>query len=313
MPNTGDGLLHVGFLDIGQGDCSIIKCPNGQTILIDCGTSRAGEIDIEAKVTHVQEIVFEVADQNQIDVLIMTHSDQDHYNRISQVVSGMPIGRLYFSGNVGDYSNLNFRKWWHGVAPYNNGTAAAIAQCSGVTVNASTPAQQSPLQIVDGTRAPGPACTVSIMASNVVPTDNSEPVNTASMITLISFGTDKILVMGDATTSTEQFLLNRYGTLNLRVGTMRVPHHGSDTSSSQVFVTAAAPQASIISCAVNNGLYLLPKKDVVQRYVAVAEVATAHDIRYYDPVAGDYVQLSIEVNVNETELNGSQIFQFTGA
>lgn len=318
MPNTADGLLHVAFLDIGQGDCSVIKCPNGITIMIDCGNSRAGEMDPDSKLANVIEVLDQIADQKQLDVVILTHSDQDHFNKLGKVVTGRAIGTIYHSGDIGRYTNNDFWNWWSHAYPYNKGTGANVGAVNGITVNSTTPPENCPVMLVDGTKEGEgePSCKVYVMASNVVAEsqDLADIVNTASVVTLLVFGTDRIMIPGDATATTEKFLTSRYNDAWLKVDTLRVAHHGSDTSSTQTFVDKASPKVAVISCAINNGKYLLPKKVIVDRYIAIAEGTDSHAIRYYDPTLGAYPDPNPEImaNVTETELNGAQIFEFQG-
>jgi len=102
-----DKQLHVAFIQMGQGDCTIISTPNGKTILIDCGTT-ATEIDNKDEFHRsVSDIIYGPAflsNYNKIDILILTHPDFDHINRLQQVLAdNVQIGVCYHSYPFNSY------------------------------------------------------------------------------------------------------------------------------------------------------------------------------------------------------------------
>ncbi len=115
MPPTGargDGNLHISFISMGQGDCTMVSLPNGKTIMIDCGTAIWDKYSI---LDDVNELNFETCDTipaatesiaelrenvimavfekrflenyRTLDALIMTHPDKDHYNEIPSILA----------------------------------------------------------------------------------------------------------------------------------------------------------------------------------------------------------------------------------
>lgn len=69
---AADGRLKVTFLDIGQGDCEIIRTPSGKVILIDAGDDRANSAE-DSIIPY-----FEANGIKKIDMLIMSHAHRDH-------------------------------------------------------------------------------------------------------------------------------------------------------------------------------------------------------------------------------------------
>jgi len=90
----------------------------------------------------------------------------------------------------------------------------------------------------------------------------SDDKNEHSIVTLIEYNGINILLMGDATVNNEDILMKRY---NLpKIDILKVGHHGSRTSSSELFIKDIEPKISLISSGKNNK-YHLPNLDVIQR------------------------------------------------
>ncbi|WP_126123825.1 ComEC/Rec2 family competence protein, partial [Staphylococcus epidermidis] len=90
----------------------------------------------------------------------------------------------------------------------------------------------------------------------------SDDKNEHSIVTLIQYNDINILLMGDATVNNEDILMKRY---NLpKIDILKVGHHGSRTSSSELFIKDIEPKISLISSGKNNK-YHLPNLDVIQR------------------------------------------------
>ena len=85
--------MKVYFLDVGQGDCTFIKCPNGTTILIDCNISN-------------DDFLFWLEDQlpenddgkKILDYLIITHPHEDHIKGIGKLKEYI-INNIWESGH----------------------------------------------------------------------------------------------------------------------------------------------------------------------------------------------------------------------
>ena len=78
-------LLKVHFLDVGQGDSCFVELPNGQTMLVDAGTSQYGQRVVD----YVRG-----AGYGSIDYVVMTHPDADHIGGMARVISRLPVGQI---------------------------------------------------------------------------------------------------------------------------------------------------------------------------------------------------------------------------
>ncbi len=74
--------LEIHFVDVGQGDCTVISCPNGTTILVDCGNGYS------CSRTNLTDYVSSILN-TQLHALIITHQDTDHYGLVQESVAAI--------------------------------------------------------------------------------------------------------------------------------------------------------------------------------------------------------------------------------
>lgn len=84
--------------------------------------------------------------------------------------------------------------------------------------------------------------------------------NDNSIVTYFEYQKYKFLFMGDSSSKTEEYLINNYNLTNISF--LKVGHHGSNTSSSSLFINKINPKVSLISVGRNN-LYHHPSKEVL--------------------------------------------------
>lgn len=106
--------LAIHVINSGQGDCAIVQCPNGQNIMVDCGSSSWGSTDRDAVVARVDELLGE---DGAVDVLVLTHPDRDHYNLIDDVLEGHEVRRLVHSAELGEYDQDDVDDWLEAHGP----------------------------------------------------------------------------------------------------------------------------------------------------------------------------------------------------
>jgi len=313
---AGDGELHIRFIDVGLGNCTYVICPNGKRLLIDAGSTNMGN----RTVNNIRdELNYDAASGDlYIDVLVISHAHQDHQNLIGNLVWGSPIQAIYYGANTTDpdrmaaeYNTYGFRLWL-----WNYANSPFIQQ---LLVNEGN---TTPQIICEGGVAGGPDCTITAIAASVVPAPASSQSfenrkNTASVVVKIDFGTDHILIMADATADTENFMrTNPASNALLPSNVLMVPHHGSDTSSTQAFIDRVAPETVLISCKDQNR-HQLPKRAIVDRYLdaaSVRELITDQTIATYDPtVWPTYAPLETQKDVWQTGTTDQLLnYEFTG-
>lgn len=75
----------ITFFHMGQGDAALIRCPDGEIVMVDCGSAKGFDTDVELRA------VLELRKQTKgrpLHALILTHADKDHYNQVSRVLTG---------------------------------------------------------------------------------------------------------------------------------------------------------------------------------------------------------------------------------
>lgn len=205
-------LMEVHFLDVGQGDCTLIKC-GGKTMLIDTSTSDQG--------TAIQNYLSKNG-VTKLDYLILTHPDADHIGSAAVIITKFEIDTVFIS---------NFEK--------DNKTYQKMIQAlDNKGLNYSTP-------------EPGAVYSLGSAEFTILaPLKTYKDPNNASIALLLSNGENRFLFTGDAEESAEEDILDSGRTLEADV--YHAGHHGSKTSSSEALLDAVSPEFAVISCEEGN-------------------------------------------------------------
>lgn len=246
MPRA-DGRLRVDFLDVGQGDAVFITFPNGQTMLVDGGGSfdyRDDESEGERFEPDVRGVGESVVSEflwdrgySRVDHILATHAHADHIGGLIDVARNFTIGSAIVGPGPGtDDPEL--------------ASLAEILRQRDIPVE--TVSRGDVLKF-------GDAC-VEVL----YPTPNltSITANDSSIVLRIVYGDRAILLTGDIEQPAENELV---GGSVFRADVVKVPHHGSRTSSTPRFVEAAGAQYAIIS-APRRSPFGHPHRDVVERW-----------------------------------------------
>jgi len=225
-----DPTLNITFLDIGQGDSTFVEFPDGQQMLIDCA--------IDDRVLEALGRVMPFYDHD-IDYLVVTHPDLDHYGGCLDVMKRFDIGHILYNGMEKSYDEL----WQSFHAEVQAQMAEGkeyievdepfVWEIASTTVNVLYPDHSIPQD------------------SHIPGLDKDVGANDTSIVMKLSFGTQDVLLMGDAEEDLETYLVNTYGE-QLDVEVLKMGHHGSQTASTQPFLTVVTPQDAIASCGLNN-------------------------------------------------------------
>lgn len=213
--------LEVHFLDMGQADCTFLRCGD-ETMVIDAGQNDSG--------TKIQ-LYLTKQGVEKIDWLILTHPDADHIGGADVLITKFDIGTVYMS----DFTKDN--------RTYEDVINALEAKNLGW----STPAP--------GIRFALGSAEVTILG----PVKKYDDSNNGSIIVLVRNGEDSFLFTGDAEEEAERDLLEYYSKeaqeqsgLSLAADVFQAGHHGSQTSNSQAFLEAVSPAVVVISCGEGN-------------------------------------------------------------
>lgn len=283
------------FLAMGQGDCTLIKCPDDKVVMIDCGSDRGFSDNLVISARAILRTL--IGTTNQVDTLILTHHDGDHCNELGTVlfnnkVPHIQISQIFYSNPYSfkgktlrglclqRYAIKDFvleKKFGSPLineVVINSGNSLknswSQAYGYGKKDSVQQPITNKKLTVYSGTSAVGNKnWSISIIAAGV-PHESGSPsnaINSGSIVTLLEFDGHKALICGDATVDTEQFLLNTHATAIENVKFVQVPHHGSESSSKQAFVNKTAPVAAVISSQFLEHHHRLPRKEIMNRWL----------------------------------------------
>lgn len=227
----GVPLLHVDFLDVGQGDATFIESPSGTQVLIDGGRDGSVLRDLSS--------VMGFFDRD-IDMVVATHPDLDHIGGLAGVLKRYAVRTIVLTENV--KSTPEFEEFLRAVR--DEGATVVYARRGDVFDLGAGPAGTTTLSVLFPDRDP------SGLESN-----------TSSIVTELRYGTTGYVMTGDSPREIEEYLVS-LGTSTLRSDVLKVGHHGSRTSSSPIFLDAVHPTYAIISAGKNNS-YGHPHKEVV--------------------------------------------------
>jgi competence protein ComEC len=227
-----DGKLHLYMLDVGQGDAILLVSPSGKQIVIDGGPNT----DL---LPHLGRLL-PFFDRT-IDLLVLSHPDADHVTALPDVLRRYTVDRMLLSGAVqhsGRYEALLF-----------------LLASTKTPVMISNP--DDDIDVGDGL-----ILDVLWPPPTVFGMEQGEP-NDASVVLRAIIGNTKILFTGDVGEDAERAILASGA--DIRADILKVPHHGSRTSSSTGFLLAIDPQIALISAGRGNQ-FGHPHQDVVARY-----------------------------------------------
>ncbi len=228
--------LRVTFLDVGQGDAAIVQFPDGRTLSIDAGGLASTTFDIGGRVIAP---AFWALGVRRLDYMSVTHGDVDHSGGAASVFR-------------------DFRPFevWEGVpVPPHAATRElrALADEAGTVWRTLQPADRVSFGDVDLVvhHPPHPD-----WERQRVRNDDSEVIE-------IRYGGVSFVFTGDIGRDVERTIASSFARAPIRI--LKVPHHGSATSSSQAFLDALRPDIAVISAGRGNP-FGHPAASVLERY-----------------------------------------------
>jgi competence protein ComEC len=241
-PSLYRGELEVSVLDVGQGDSIFVAYPDGHTMLID-GGGQAG-IERTGTVHTGMDIGEEVVSPylwsrglKRLDTVVLTHAHHDHLDGLHSVLE-----------------NFAVRELWIGRDEASSALASLIAEAKarGVKVIHETRGDKFDWGGIEGD-ALWPADAASAPAA----------ANDDSIVLRLNDGQMHFLLTGDVEKKVESTLVQNHAPL--AADFMKVPHHGSKSSSTPAFLAAVAPKVAVVSVGEANP-FGHPAKEVIDRY-----------------------------------------------
>lgn len=219
--------LNIYFLDVGQGDASIITSPTGEVILIDSGPSK--------------NVILEHLDNlniDHIDLVVASHSHADHIAGMNEIIAKYQPKAFIDPGIA--HTTKTYERIINALIEnnvnYYEGTSRKIT-LGNIKLTILPPAE---------------------------PFISQSELNNNSTVIRLDYQNFSCLYTGDIEKERERELCSRVDSL-LDVDILKVPHHGSSSSSTPAFIKTINPDIAIISCGIENS-YNHPHDEVLALY-----------------------------------------------
>lgn len=234
--------LRVAFMDIGQGDATLLQFPGGQTMLVDCGP------DASILSALGRNLAW---NQRDLDYLVVTHAHADHFGGCIDVLARFRVHTIFYSGYDGEASSL-LRDWHRAVTEEQQAEGAEFKIMNTpntMVVGSSTIRFLYPDH--------------DVVIDPHVPGETALNVNDTSVVIKVTYGTQDILLTGDMEAPLEHYLISKIGS-ELAAEILKAGHHGSRSSSSEEFLRAVQPKEVVISSGQGNS-YDHPHRNILYR------------------------------------------------
>ena len=209
--------LSVHYIDVGQGDCSLLVC-DGKTMLVDAGENG-----------HESDVINYLRSQNidKLDYIVASHQHSDHIGGLAEVITEFGCDTLIMP------------RLTKAQTPTNNTYTDFLKAIknSGVKTLASNP---------DDVYNLGSAV-IEIFGPV---TDDAEDINNMSIVMKATYGSNSFLFTGDAEKEEELEIIETGADIDCDV--LKAGHHGSKTSSSKEFLAEVTPDICVIQVGENN-------------------------------------------------------------
>lgn len=237
LSSHGDGRLHVTFIDVGQGDATLVRLPHGTVFLIDAGGLPSGaSFDIGDRIVGP---VLRHEGVRRLASLVLTHGDADHVGGALSVLR-------------------DFRPWdvWDGVPVPPSLPMQRLREEAMSTNTRWTTVQRADRVLVDEVE-------IAVRHPPLPDWERQDVRNEDSIVLELRWRDVSFVFTGDIGREAEAQLIGQFAPAPLRV--VKVPHHGSATSSSEAFVRALAPDVAVVSAGRSNN-FGHPSPVVLSRY-----------------------------------------------
>jgi len=223
--------LQINFLNVGQGDSSLIILPGGVKLLIDGGRPDKRALEELAEVLPPND--------RYLDLVLATHNDADHLGGLVEVLKRYEIGAFLYNGR--DDSNL-----------------AHFTEAMAITAEKNIPI----ISLEQGDKIKYKESLGSVLW----PTPSAlaqKSTNEGSVVLKLTSNEVTSLFAGDISSKTEKLIANLAGLTDI----LKIPHHGSKYSSSAEFLNILRPRLAVVEVGKNS--YGHPTAEVLNRLAQI--------------------------------------------
>jgi len=225
--------LKVNFLSVGQGDSTFIETPQHHQILIDGGPN----LDVLSKLKSSMP-----KEDRTIDLVILSHPERDHFFGLMEVLKQYRIEYILWSGVVRD--TPEYKEWISLLdKAEENGTKVLITKVNQeITLGNVAIDTIYPLEDLSGQELKNTS-------------------NNSCVVSRLIFGDNSFLFTGDISFNEEKDIVISQD--DIESGVLKVAHHGSKYSTSELFLNSIEPVIAVISVGKNS--YGHPSPEALQR------------------------------------------------
>lgn len=214
--------LRIFFIDVGQGDSTLIITPDKKTVLIDGGGSDS--FDVGEKVLLPYLLDRRIL---KVDYVLISHFDTDHCGGILTIMEKVKVKNIIISEQAEHSENYErFKK----LMIHKRIRLIEVKKGDKIKIG-----RYSEFKILFPTSR--------LLSEN--------PLNNNSIVTQFNYNNFKMLFTGDIEKLAEQQIL-KTEKAEIRADILKVAHHGSKTSSIPEFIKAVKPKIALIGVGKNN-------------------------------------------------------------
>lgn len=221
----------MAFLEVGQGDATLLVLPGGVKVLTDAGPGRNVVASLERVLSRGDRY---------IDLAIISHPQLDHFNGFNYLLDNYRFGAFVFNGRSAEAAE------WQLLLD-----KIAAKKIPLITLGAG-----DKIRYGDNT--------INILAPNTLYLQSAE-LNDTSIVELINAPPFRALLTADIDSNVENYLLENF---DIEADILKVPHHGSKYSSGSKFLRVVDPKVAVVEVGSSNR-YGHPTKEALSRLGAV--------------------------------------------
>lgn len=212
LPQKEAENLRIHFIDVGEGDSTLLELPGGKVMLVDAGEAEKGE--------NVSEYLKKLKIKK-IDYLVGTHPHFDHVGGFETILDDFEVEKIYMPKAV------------HNTVSYES----LLKKIKSKNKKVCSPKAGDIIHSENGGK-------ITVLSPKF---DEYENLNNYSIVLDVSFENTTVLLTGDAENEVLDTL--EFGK---KADILKVPHHGSDTSASEGFYEKVRPTYGVISLGEHN-------------------------------------------------------------
>lgn len=291
MSKINKSALEVHFVDVGEGDATLIRFSSGKTMLIDSGDN----VKVKQLTTYIDKVFFN-SHKKVFDYVVLTHSDSDHSGNMDTILDKYKVNN-FIRPNILIDGLENYLADGRAKYDNNNDYVATITKLYSLEKdNKIKVSFAEPDTYIDM----GNNAKVHIL-SPLKPYYTTT--NDYSIVMIVEDNNEKFMLTSDASTDVENDIINSYDEDVLDVDVLKLGHHGSDTSTSLDWLDTTQPDYAVISAGEDNS-YQHPSSavlDNIELYneehtdkIKIAQTSILGNIVYYSNSANQLGMFSID-------------------